>query len=1179
MASGRRCGSVGSRRLALVAWALASLLAAPPAARAAWGPEGADLARPRILRFDPAAVQARLDREPYRTIVRDLAGRVRLADGVALDDHAIESGRFKARAAKSLAFLYAIDRRLDGDVAVPFGSPAERAAAGARVRDLLVHLFDRSRLAVDPPIGGWDRDISTSEELLQYATAYDTMLGAGYDFGSDDAVIRERLTNLAAELYRNYVDPDSAGGVVILHQNNHRSKSGAALVVAGLVLAEETPDPTLDPEGFREPSNWIAYGLDQVDLILRHGLVAADGAYAEGPFYYRFTLENLLPTMRAWDGVVGGATVEARGLALPSLWRHPSFRRALHWLVDTTLPDGSFAAFDDGNVFRSHYYGVFPQDHELADAFAWHWADAPQRFETDGNVDLAADALAHFDDQAVTPAPRPGSPSAFYVEGGNATFRSGWSREAVMAVVNGEGDQASQFGRDRDGLGLSPQSHEHAEPGSFLLHAFGERLAIDPGYFSFGQRLLVNQPQHHNTILVDGGGPRDFFFAQITWRSWGLDRRPDVDGLASLADPLDGDFLDAVRVVTRYGGDKTLPNAQRPRVERRFLFADDRYLVLADAVDDPGGVPRAPTWLLHGNGGGTSGGSYEGTATGGRWTIGGARLDGAFASDSGPLAFATTDEVHEVAGKQQRTHTALAATAPAAAVVRGLQLVVPSPSGAAPPLAVVLDEPGAAALSLLDGDGDRRVLAAHRAVAGTPWLLPSAAVGLRSAETDGALALLDAALDGSLRLAWAERATRLAYDGAVLAAETPGGLGWRAGRDRVELVADNADPWIRLDLLPFAPAAADGACALAEHDGVPWVRLGRERRVVLRAAPGNAAPAADPGPDRTALPGELVTLDGAASCDADGDDLTPRWELVAAPPGSAWTFAGADGWRPTLTIDRPGPYRARLVVTDAHGAASRPRDVVITGGPLCANLVDDDLDGSIDTDDPDCDAAPANRAPAATADAFTVSAGATLEPAAGVLGNDADPDGGPLVAVLAAAPAGDLWLRPDGSFRYTPPPGFRGTDRFLYRARDAAGAESAPAPVSIEVAGAPRDRVILLLAGGPAPALHWGELASGDVAVLRNEAGKAVAVIGGGVVEGTGASVHFDLTRRAPGDWTGTVSLSDPRIAGPPRVIPIDGRRRIFPYTSQRGVLGWSGFPNPGLPPGAALLFAVHDAD
>ena len=58
--------------------------------------------------------------------------------------------------------------------------------------------------------------------------------------------------------------------------------------------------------------------------------------------------------------------------------------------------------------------------------------------------------------------------------------------------------------------------------------------------------------------------------------------------------------------------------------------------------------------------------------------------------------------------------------------------------------------------------------------------------------------------------------------------------------------------------------------------------------------------------------------------------------------------------------------------------------------------------------------------------------------ASGVLANDTDVDtGATLTAVLVSAPAsGTLVLSPDGSFTYTPAPGFNGTVTFTYHAND-----------------------------------------------------------------------------------------------------------------------------------------------
>ena len=83
--------------------------------------------------------------------------------------------------------------------------------------------------------------------------------------------------------------------------------------------------------------------------------------------------------------------------------------------------------------------------------------------------------------------------------------------------------------------------------------------------------------------------------------------------------------------------------------------------------------------------------------------------------------------------------------------------------------------------------------------------------------------------------------------------------------------------------------------------------------------------------------------------------------------------------------------------------------------------------------------APQNDEPVAENDGHTttqdVSLGVSRDD--GVLSNDGDVDGDPLVANLIADVAnGTLVLNSDGSFTYTPDSGFSGTDSFTYQAND-----------------------------------------------------------------------------------------------------------------------------------------------
>jgi len=87
---------------------------------------------------------------------------------------------------------------------------------------------------------------------------------------------------------------------------------------------------------------------------------------------------------------------------------------------------------------------------------------------------------------------------------------------------------------------------------------------------------------------------------------------------------------------------------------------------------------------------------------------------------------------------------------------------------------------------------------------------------------------------------------------------------------------------------------------------------------------------------------------------------------------------------------------------------------------------------------PDGNGNSVDAAPVAADDAYTTTGYAPLNiPAPGVLGNDSDPDGDPLMAILESTPGfGSLNLNSDGSFTYQAVPGFVGTDSFTYIAAD-----------------------------------------------------------------------------------------------------------------------------------------------
>ena len=106
------------------------------------------------------------------------------------------------------------------------------------------------------------------------------------------------------------------------------------------------------------------------------------------------------------------------------------------------------------------------------------------------------------------------------------------------------------------------------------------------------------------------------------------------------------------------------------------------------------------------------------------------------------------------------------------------------------------------------------------------------------------------------------------------------------------------------------------------------------------------APLADAGAAQSVTRGDVVTLDGSASSDANGDALTYAWTFTSQPQGSTATLDDTDPVHPTFTPDVAGSYIVQLIVNDGV-MDSAPDTVTITAAPIVSttNLV---LNGSFE---------------------------------------------------------------------------------------------------------------------------------------------------------------------------------------------------------------------------------------
>ncbi len=124
--------------------------------------------------------------------------------------------------------------------------------------------------------------------------------------------------------------------------------------------------------------------------------------------------------------------------------------------------------------------------------------------------------------------------------------------------------------------------HQHADQNAFVIHAYGEKLAIDSGYYDwYGSphfKEYSAQTLAHNTVLVDGQGQAAF-----------------TDG----ADGRMAEWFDGA-AHTWMVGDASDPEIYRgklTRFDRRILFVKPGVVVIDDLL--AANEPSSFQWLLH----------------------------------------------------------------------------------------------------------------------------------------------------------------------------------------------------------------------------------------------------------------------------------------------------------------------------------------------------------------------------------------------------------------------------------------------------------------------------------------------------------------------------------------------------------------------------------------------------
>jgi hypothetical protein len=232
---------------------------------------------------------------------------------------------------------------------------------------------------------------------------------------------------------------------------------------------------------------------------------------------------------------------------------------------------------------------------------------------------------------------------------GNLVFRSGSDSLATYLHLSGRSTLAPAGG-----------GHSQGDASSFLLHAHGQQLALDPGYLSYGRRAEVGQATNHNLVLVDGAGP-------ALGTAGGAS--PVTSTLGE--QPLQTSLLTYGEVATTYQG---------TRFVRKALFVRNEYFLLADDVR--AAAPHTYTWQLHGyglaGGSASTGTFFDSLATHtGTWQKNGVSLLAHVTATGGATTYATALNIHETTYNAAESHTTLLVQKSGAAQTQFLAALYP----------------------------------------------------------------------------------------------------------------------------------------------------------------------------------------------------------------------------------------------------------------------------------------------------------------------------------------------------------------------------------------------------------------------------------------------------------------------------------------------------------------------
>ncbi len=426
---------------------------------------------------------------------------------------------------------------------------------------------------------GWGINIRMPGPLMHYTAAWDFLSATPFLSEEKAAEVEAKLTTITSQFFHEYVLNDATRRLALtITQNNHPIRTAAAIGFVGLAFQEHP-----------EAEMWLDWAVSELAYLLGPDgqYIQADGTVSEGPFYFNYglaptvvffiALENRAAVDRTYsrkcinrsdvEPWAGHGCVEGEPFTYTNPMDTDLFRRTMDWSLSMRLPNGNRAPIADSPLRNQSAPAIFSH-FGGADYLYWDWASNPSDpFKVKGGFELAITHLAY-----VSPKPDALPPTwknRFFLEGGMATFRSGWQSDDRVLLLLGESGSARKT------------LHDHTDGTSFVMAAYGDLLLTDTGYYKPNdlQNAVTASASAHNLILVDGTTvtPKGLL------NNWG-----DAD--AFIKNTLDGQALAYAEAHQTY---------LHTEIVRGIAFVRERYFVVADQLSATDDIEREYRFRLH----------------------------------------------------------------------------------------------------------------------------------------------------------------------------------------------------------------------------------------------------------------------------------------------------------------------------------------------------------------------------------------------------------------------------------------------------------------------------------------------------------------------------------------------------------------------------------------------------